>query len=143
MVRPEDCISFITKSSSKAFVSSLEKRFKLIKVGITESLVLYFVMNNPGITQHQLSKIMDISEPSLGRLIARMVEEESLYREIYEDDLRIRKLNITDEGKKRHRKCQKIIREFHQEVTKGIDPNDLDTMKRTLDRMVQNTLNSK
>lgn len=143
MVRPEDCISFITKSSSKAFVSSLEKRFKLIKVGITESLVLYFVMNNPGITQHQLSKIMDISEPSLGRLISRMVEEESLYREIYEDDLRIRKLNITDEGKKRHRKCQKIIREFNQEVTKGIDPNDLDTMKRTLDRMVQNTLNSK
>ncbi|HHX53120.1 MAG TPA: MarR family transcriptional regulator [Erysipelothrix sp.] len=103
-------------------------------------MVLYYLSLNGGITQIELAKHLSVTAPSLGRLLSTMEDNGLVTRSTHDDDLRIRKLHLTKKGSKLGKECNDIVIQFKNDISKGISQQELDNMRRTLDKMVENVV---
>ncbi len=140
MFRIEECLSLITRNSSKIFSNVLSSRLKEKDVGLSEWMVLYYLSLNGGITQTELANNLSVTAPSLGRQLSTMEDDGLITRSIHDDDLRIRKLYLTKKGSKLGKECNDIVIQFKNDISKGITQKELEQMRITLDKMVDNVI---
>ena len=67
-------------------------------LGRAHHRVIYFVGRQPGITISELLEILNITKPSLPRVLGRLVDDEFVRLEQGQDDKRQRLLSLTDRG---------------------------------------------
>lgn len=142
MFNLNDCIGVITNKYNKEIIEAFNNR--VLSHGITrvQWIAIYYIGQNEGITQKQLSYILDSNESSIVRLVDRMEKDDMVKREKDENDRRITRLYLTDYGNKKREEIIPIGEKFSNDSIKNISEKDLETFKNVLNQIVNNLKNS-
>ena len=138
MFNLDDCIAFITCKSAKELAECLEKRLNCYNISRSQWIALYYIRNNPMITQRQLADKMSLKEPSVVRLLDKMEMLGWVNRIHSQNDKRIKSLNLTDAGQKVESDLLEVAEKFKNDVLSDISHEELDNFKSTLNKMLHN-----
>jgi len=140
MFNLDDCIACITSRSAKKLADCFEKRLNVYNITRTQWIALYYISINKTITQRQLADRMSLKEPTVVRLIDKMEALGWVVRTNGEDK-RIKLLELTEKGQKVETEMLDVAEKFRNDVIIGISPEELDSYKSTLDKMLRNIKN--
>lgn len=145
MFNLDDCMAFITSQSAKIFSEALERRFRPYNITRSQWIVIYYIYTSASasITQRALADKMSIKEPTVARLIQKMEQEGFLTRSGAENDKRVKQLLLTEKGTRLCLELLPVAEKFKNDTIAGIREEDLQTLKNTLDIMVENALNKR
>lgn len=131
-----DCIAFLTNSGGKSLDESMNKRFRGQDITRTQWTALYYIDRTNGITQKELAEAMMISGPSASNLVDRLEAAGFVLREEDSSNGRIKHLRLTAAGENKLTELAHIPVEFNEDAVKDVDPEDVETFKRVLAKMV-------
>ena len=100
-------------------------------------MALYYLHNQPGITQKELASLLGTKEPTVVKLLDRM-EKDDLVRRIRKDR-RTNAVELSDKGLRLYEEGLVIAEEFKNDAVREIPEDYMDHFKWVLDRMVENT----
>lgn len=100
--------------------------------------MLEFIKLNAGCTQAEVAEHLMISPASVAVSTRRMEKAGLVEKRITENNLRCRRLYITDKGKKLTDRCREAFDEFDRVMFNGFREEDLESLKCYLDRLLEN-----
>lgn len=138
MFQLKDCIAFLTTRAAKEMASKLEKRFFKYNISRAEFFVLYYISTTPNITQTILANSLNVTTPTVVKIIDRMEKRGLLSRIQDKQNRRINFLNLTPEGKKILATLLPVAETFKDDAIKGISNEDLDIYLKVLQKLQTN-----
>lgn len=100
--------------------------------------LLEFINKNKGCTQAEVAEHLMISPASVAVSTKRMEKAGLIEKKVAEDNLRCKRLYITDKGRKLSERCREAFDEFDKVMFGGFSEDDLGTLKNYLDRLLDN-----
>jgi len=107
-------------------------------ITIDQWLILKNVVENPGITQNDLSKIVFKDKASITRIIQLLVNAGYLIRETHIDDKRRVNLTLTKSGEEITAAVEKIAIQNRAAALKDVNLQLMAEMKETLQAIINN-----
>ncbi len=143
MFDAKDCIAFVTNRDAKLLSESMNQRFreKCDEGSRAQCTALFYVDQNPGITQKELADILTIAGPTAMHMIDRMEKDKLIERKPDSDNRRVRRLFLTEKGKETLQILMPIVEEFNVDAQKGIPQEEMDIFKNVLQKLVENVSN--
>lgn len=139
MFNIDDCIGFITNKCSKKISDEFNRRLQEYGVTRVQWIAIFYIGKyDNGISQRELSDLMNVKESSMVRLIDRMEKEELVIRKKNDNDRRITSIFLTDKGIILRNKLLPLGEQFQKDATIGISSEELDILKKVLEKMVNN-----
>ena len=108
------------------------------KITIDQWLVIKSILENPTITQHELSALVFKDNASVTRIIDLFIKAEYLEKEINPVDRRKFILHVTKKGEKIIKDVQEIVLQNRSVSLKGIDTKELEIADKVLQQIIQN-----
>lgn len=108
------------------------------KITIDQWLVIKCILENPSITQHELSELVFKDNASVTRIIDLLIKANYLEKEINPDDRRKFILHVTKEGEEIIKNVQEIVLQNRNKALKGIDTKELEIADAVLRRIITN-----
>jgi MarR family transcriptional regulator for hemolysin len=126
-------------------VNSLWRRFlnsKIKNLGIsgTEKRVLFCVARNPGMTQVQIAKLLELEPQNLVRILDRLSEEEWIEKKADPEDRRVKCLSVTAKAEVIIDKVKSIGNNAKAEILAGVKNQDANMLLESLGSMRTNLL---
>ena len=90
------------------------------------------------INQRDLESFFQISNPTVSSMLSRLESKNLIERHTSRSDRRIRYITITDEARDLVGRISGALNKKRSEMFAGIDPEDLDTVKRVLTQIFYN-----
>ena len=107
-------------------------------ITIDQWLIIKGILENPGLSQQELAKIVFKDNASVTRMIELLVKGEYLKRATHTTDRRRENLIVTPAGKKVITDVQKIVLKNRARALDGIDQKRVESMKETLQAIIEN-----
>ncbi|WP_028828848.1 MarR family winged helix-turn-helix transcriptional regulator [Proteocatella sphenisci] len=133
-----DCMGFITNIASKKLSEEFNRRLESYGVTRVNWIAIYYIGENNGISQRELSNKMDVNESSIARLLDRMEKEEFTIRTKDLKDRRTTRIFLTDKGKSLRKSLIPLAEEFQNDVTRELSADELEVFKKVLEKMIEN-----
>jgi len=108
------------------------------KITIDQWLVIKCILENPTITQHELSELVFKDNASVTRIIDLLIKAHYLEKEINPDDRRKFMLHVTKEGEEIIKNVQEIVLQNRSKALKGIDQKELEMADAVLRKIIAN-----
>lgn len=108
------------------------------KITIDQWLVIKCILENPTITQHELSELVFKDNASVTRIIDLLIKANYLEKEINPDDRRKFILQVTKSGEEIIKKVQEIVLQNRNKALKGIDAKELEIADAVLRKIITN-----
>ncbi len=134
----DDCIAFLTCREGKKLSKCLDKRLKPLHITRVQWVAIYYISQNMGISQNELSELISVKEATIALLLVRMEKEGLVLRKISEKDKRINNIFLTKKGRMLSEKASPIFDKFKNDVIDGITEEELLSYKTVLYKMVKN-----
>ena len=136
----ESVVFYTIDKSIKAYRQYAQKQLKEagFQVTIDQWLVLKNIQELPQISQQELSRRVFKDTASVTRIIDLLVKQGMITREASENDRRRNFLSVTREGIKTLKDIQPVIMKNRATALKGIDPRELETLKKNLQTIIGN-----
>ncbi|MBP1888698.1 DNA-binding MarR family transcriptional regulator [Clostridium moniliforme] len=138
MFNIDDCIGFITNKGAKKLSDEFNKRVQQYGMTRVQWIALFYIGKSDGVSQKELSDLMNVKESSMVRLIDRMEKEDLVIRKKQTNDRRVTSIFLTLKGKELREKVLPLGQEFQDDATKGISSEELDNFKKVLEKMIKN-----
>lgn len=133
-----DCIGFITNTASKKINDEFKTRLEDVGVTRVQWMALYFIGEQDGIIQKELSQKMNVQESSIARLMDRMEKENLCLRISDATDRRITRIRLTPLGEALRAELLPLGQTFHNDAIQDISQEELFIFKEVLDKMLRN-----
>jgi MarR family transcriptional regulator for hemolysin len=98
-------------------------------------MVLRCAEHEEGLSQSELAQRMDIEGPTLVRHLDRLEQHGLVQRCRDEQDRRVVRVCLTDEGRRRHAELVHVAARFDQQLRALLDERELETLRRVLGRI--------
>lgn len=123
-----------------ATLQKIEFRKKLDKLNlhIGQPMMLQEIMENPGITQYELSLKTHVTPASIATSTKRMEKMGYLTKEEDPNNLRCKRLYITELGRNLALESRKEIAEIDTKLFKGITDEELEVLINIYDKLIIN-----
>ena len=123
-----------------ATLQKIEFRKKLDKLNlhIGQPMMLQTIMDNPGITQFELSEKMNVTPASIATSTKRMEKMGYLIKEEDPNNLRVKKLFITELGRNLAIESRNSIDEVDNKLFNGISDEELEFLVNIYDKLIIN-----
>lgn len=108
------------------------------KITIDQWLVIKCILENPTITQHELSELVFKDNASVTRIIDLLIKANYLEKEINPDDRRKFILQVTKSGEEIIKNVQEIVLQNRNKALKGIDAKELEIADAVLRKIITN-----
>lgn len=108
------------------------------KITIDQWLVIKCILENPTITQHELSAMVFKDNASVTRIIDLLIKGKYLEKEINPEDRRKFILHVTKSGEAIIKNVQEIVLQNRSKALKGIAAKDLETADAVLQKIITN-----
>ena len=108
------------------------------KITIDQWLVIKCILENPSITQHELSELVFKDNASVTRIIDLLIKANYLEKEVNPDDRRKFILHVTKEGEEIIKNVQEIVLQNRNKALKGIDTKELEIADAVLRKIITN-----
>ena len=121
---------------------ALRKAFDRLAVGLgvtrAQWKVLFKLTRHPGLRQVELADILELEPITLCRIVDRLEEAELVERTRDPEDRRAWRLHVTKKAQPLIEKLQAVGAELVGQVFDGIDPKDIETMRKVLAQAREN-----
>jgi DNA-binding MarR family transcriptional regulator len=136
-----DGIIFYTMDKAiRTYRQYAQKQLKKAGFSITidQWLIIKGILENPGMSQQELAKIVFKDNASVTRMIELLVKGEYLKRTSHSTDRRRENLVVTAAGKKVIADVRKIVLKNRAKALDGIDQKRVEAMKDVLQSIIDN-----
>ena len=133
---------FLTLDVARLLQLEFDRRVKPLGVTRTQSRVLTSIYRSTGITQSELTEILDVQKAALGRMIDRLTEKGWLERRPDPKDRRVNRLHLTKEVAPLINTTRVIASEVRELAMNEIKANDRNLFVDTLTCMKKNLIKS-
>ena len=110
-------------------------KYNLVK-GQAELLLL--IKDNDGMTQNELANILGIKDSSMSVRLNKLEKNGYILREIDDQNLKKKKIYITQSGKIASTQCRRILREIDEQLWNGFTKKEIKEMKKYFGKMQKN-----
>ena len=110
-------------------------KYNLVK-GQAELLLL--IKDNDGMTQNELANIIGIKDSSMSVRLNKLEKSGYIVREIDDENLKKKKIYITQSGKTASTQCRRILREIDEQLWNGFTKKEIKEMKKYFEKMQKN-----
>lgn len=140
MDKIEDVVFYTIDKSIKSYRQFAQKRIKNAGFSITidQWLILKNIQENPEINQHELGRKVFKDSASVNRIIDILVKSNLLERDVHTQDRRKKALAVTKEGAKILTEVQEIVLENRARALQDIPLEELVTLKKNLQQIINN-----
>ncbi len=140
MEKLESIIFYTIDKSIRTYRTYAQNRLKEngFKITIDQWLIIKAIMENPGISQHELSEKVFKDNASVTRIIELLVKSKYLERKVNSKDRRKSNLKITSDGMKIIEDVQLLVLENRKTALDGIPEKDLKVMHTALNKILEN-----
>jgi len=140
MERLENIIFYTMDKSIRSYRMFAQKRLKEngFQITIDQWLIIKVLMENPGISQQELSELVFKDSASVTRIIELLVKSKCLKRKVNKNDRRKSNLEITRAGYQIIEDVQRIVLKNREEALNGISENELQTLYGILTKVIEN-----
>lgn len=114
----KDYPGYALRRASAATLAKLAQRFAALDLRTTEASVLMVVDANPGITQSEIGRMLDIASANMAPLVARLADRKLLERQ--QVDGRSHGLSLTSTGRALATKAKKAADAHEEELLSKI-----------------------
>lgn len=140
MEQLSDIIFYTIDKSIRTYRQYAQRQLKNAGFSITidQWLVIKTILENPQIKQQELGEKVFKDNASVTRIIELLVKAKYLKRKSNAEDRRRANLEVTEKGKQTITEVQKIVLQNRAVALKGINKNDIETVKNVLQRITDN-----
>ena len=117
---------------------AFDRRASVLGVTRAQWKVLFRLSREPGLRQIELADMLDIEPITLSRIIDRLAEAELVERQPDPADRRAWRLHVTGRAQPLVEKLRRLADELFAEAFAGIDPKDMENVRRVLARVREN-----
>lgn len=100
--------------------------------------VLSFIAENEGCTQSDIADKLQVSAACIATSTKRLQKSGFIIKSVDEENLRCKRLSLTDKGRKVLEESREPFYEYDKMVFDNISDEELLTLKRILDKMLYN-----
>lgn len=100
--------------------------------------VLVTLVDNNDLSLGQLAKMMQIKQPTLSRIIDKLVFAGLVERRESTDDRRAIKIRLSPLGQREAKPLLKQAQKFNDEIVSSLGAEDSEALKRILNRIIEN-----
>lgn len=132
--------SLISQIEELMRIRKMQQRKALLQssLHIGQPAMLSFVQRHPGCSQKQMADEACVTPASIAASFKRMENAGLISRRADTADTRCNRVYITKAGESELDFCQEALLEIDQSLIKGIDHDELQAFKSTLQKMVDN-----
>lgn len=124
--------------TSRLIRTYIDTRSRAIGTTRAQWALLALLTRQPGLTQSELSEILEIQPISLTRLVDRMTDQGLVKREPHPSDRRANCVFITENGLLAMEAFSPLAQEITEELFEGIAPEEVAVFQSVVDRMRAN-----
>ena len=108
------------------------------KITIDQWLVIKCILENPTVTQHELSEMVFKDNASVTRIIELLIKAGYLEKETNPDDRRKFMLHVTKAGEEVIKNVQEVVLQNRSIALNGINQKELETADAVLRKIIAN-----
>ncbi|MDO4198408.1 MAG: MarR family transcriptional regulator [Erysipelotrichaceae bacterium] len=101
--------------------------------------ILQKIVHNPGITQKELAKMLDIRPQSLTEVLGKLEEKGYIERKRSQEDRRVITLYITEAGKEKSAQLHDLRYKSAQRLFSSLDEKEIDELLVLLNKVIDNS----
>lgn len=126
----KDLPGYALRRASAAFMAKLAERLATLDLRPSEASALLVIDANPGVTQSDIGRLLDIARANMAPLTARLAARDLIVRQSAGG--RSHGLTLSDPGRRLTRKAQRIVAELEAELLERIPATQRAAFLRTL-----------
>ena len=121
-------------------ISNLETISLLNEISNSNGFILRYIeeQEDEVITQKDIEKAFGITRSTASTVLSLMEKKELIVREVLKEDNRVKKVLITDKGKKINSDIKKEIDQFELNLIKGFNDDELKQFLFYIDKLKEN-----
>lgn len=121
-------------------ISNLETISLLNEISNSNGFILRYIEEHEDevITQKDIEKAFSITRSTSSTVLSLMEKKELIVREVLKEDNRVKKVLITDKGKKINSDIKKEIDQFELNLIKGFNDEELKQFLFYIDKLKEN-----
>ena len=121
-------------------ISNLETISLLNEISNSNGFILRYIEEHEDevITQKDIEKAFGITRSTASTVLSLMEKKELIVREVLKEDNRVKKVLITDKGKKINSDIKKEIDQFELNLIKGFNDEELKQFLFYIDKLKEN-----
>ena len=131
------CLAFLLMEAARLQRTAFDRRVRKLGFTRTQWLALRRVGDQPGVSQSELAELLEVEKASAGRLIDKLEEFGWLERRPDDADRRIKRVYMTDLGRKIHAQITPIAQAMVEEELSGLTPKERETLADLLQNVKQ------
>lgn len=110
-----------------------------VDMGLTyaEFSLLLVLFDKEGCSQDDMTNFLHVDKAAITRVIKKLEERDYIYRKQDETDRRLKRLYLTEKGKKNERKMKEIVHKILNFLSDGYTQKESDLIIRCLHDMAQ------
>jgi MarR family transcriptional regulator, organic hydroperoxide resistance regulator len=120
LVNFEETVSYMLAKVTTAFRSALERHMGIIGLHGGQIFILCELWNQDGLRQIDLAKRLDLSAPTVNKMLKGLIDINLVTRSRLDDDARSTRIFLTEKGFKIRHEVEKQWVELEGECLKGL-----------------------
>jgi len=104
-----------------------------------EAFALHLLRSREGITQHELCKILHLSPPRVSMLLRALEDSGAIMRQVDENDRRVVRVFLTEQGRKREEKHRAFLEDFVEQTLGALAEEERQELERLLNKVANKT----
>lgn len=139
--QPEDLRglpSYLLTRISHRYMQAIRKELRGQKLNTSSARVIAALRVMPGLTVNELCSHTISEQPTMSHALDRLEKDGLIYRQVHENDSRIRKVFLTDRGREQADVVWPIILQMNEKMMQNIPAEDRDITMRTLAKIFEN-----
>jgi MarR family transcriptional regulator for hemolysin len=115
-----------------------DERFRPLGLAVAQIPVLYILKERGKLTQKELARLVQIEQPTMAQLLARMERDKLIRRTANPEDKRSSLISLTPLALKKLPQARAVLVQGNQEAMRGFSEREVATLSRLLLRVVKN-----
>ena len=133
----KDSISFLLSKLAVAHRRLFERHAREVGLHGGQAFVLIELWNTDGLRQVDLSNRLDLSAPTVNKILGGLLEGDFVVRSRFEDDARSTRIFLTDKGRAVREELQAQWEHLEDEVTINLTDTEILMLKQLLIRLLE------
>lgn len=133
-------LGFLLNKGTQALHKEINRKFNASNFDITfeQGTILFFLFHCTAKSQNEIAEKTYKDKVSVKKLIDNLEKKELVYRTVDDADKRVKRVDLTEKGKKLIPELKSVSQEALDEAFTGVNPNDLQVFKKVLSEIVKN-----
>jgi len=131
-----ETLSQCVKLAFKAMRREMDVSLRKSGMTVTQWRALGVILHEPGATHSDLMRQLEIEAPSVTSLVDGMERRGWVTRTRCSDDARVKRLTLTPLGRRVIEEAAQAMAPVEERMAATLAPQELDTLKRLLQKMV-------